>query len=137
MGELVAIRSFRTDEMPCKIGACFNILSRAGSRAKLLVPENRFRKRLTIWTHDLHALGTQPRMVAVLAPTERDANAFNGALLDACRSIMRYDFTPYTELWVRSALSPDTSESGGGVAVPLLPSTEDQLISVLSEQWED
>lgn len=118
----------RTDEMPTTLTACRNILLPAGTRAIKLLSRDPRRKRAIVWP--ALALDTELSKV-ILAPTESEANAFSGAILDSFNAARTYEFTFVDEAWVRPCIIFDTA----GLASEFRPTLMDSYISVINESW--
>jgi len=119
----------RTDEMPGKLGAMRNVLLRAGSRAQKILAADHRRKRVTIIPTIL--LDTEVVYICV-APTEAECNLFSGILLiSGAQALCRQEFTFYDELWARPCVINDTA----GIVTSIAASTDDAIISIITEQW--
>lgn len=99
-----------------------------GGQPELIVPYDPRRKRVVLWVFTTGAGGE----VAVIANSMGECLGFNGALLwPGGAGVLRYEFEVVDELWARGA---DITESSGSITA-IGPSTDDMIVSFVTEQW--
>lgn len=118
----------RTDEMPCHIGGMGRKLLVTGGLPELIVPFDPRRKRIIVWVFTFGVGGE----VCVMANNQAEVLGYNGALLwPGGAGVLRYEFECTDELWARGA---DLTESSGSFTA-IGPSTDDMILSFVTEQW--
>lgn len=122
----------RTDEMPTQLGALRNILLPAGGQAVNILPEDSRRKRALLW---VYYAGSAPADSLIGAMIGRDlseiSSGFTGPILWSMNAITVYPFSFRDALWAKGV----NVENTGAVQDAIVASTNDVLLSVVTEEW--
>jgi hypothetical protein len=119
----------RVDEMPTKLGSCRAVLLPRTTRAQMVLPRDPRRKRVILWP--CVRLDSEETLVCI-SNNESDANQFIGVLLESGpNAVARYEFSFQDEIYARPCIINDTA----GVVTGMAASTQDVILSVVSEQW--
>lgn len=120
----------RVDEVPTILGAMKRVYLPAASRAVPVLGRDPRRKRMVLWP--CNTFDTEVVYVCI-APTEAEANAFEGVILGSpgANGIMRFEFTFMDGLWARPVAFTDTA----GINIVANASSDDTILYVVSEQW--
>lgn len=121
----------RVDEMPTILSEARHVLLKAGSRAQKVLNDNPRRKRIYLWP--ITELDEEQTRICI-APTEAECNAFSGAILESGGfGVSRYEFAFKSELWARPVIVNHATGNVTGLA----ESTDDMILSIVTEQWSN